>query len=259
MARHVVKITFLLITGLITTGLLTFMLVSDGWIGINRQKLNVVEKKFETQFQIYSGQKANEDPNEEQIKSTTQTSFISANTKINKLTRSTSTTTTTTTTKTTSTVTVSTKTIAKASTKINDHDLDNNDNHETDQDVEENDETETGNHDDENLDYEQEDTSNNNKRLKRSSDNEVVDYVYLTKLWPFVKYKSLYSECIEYKKLNLKISSSFLNQPNKELLIGTINYGKLLDKRANESLLVCDAKAGMIKCLLTQTCVHGKL
>ena len=254
MARHVVKITFLLLTGLVTAGLLSFMLVSDGWIGINRQKLNEVEKKFETQFQIYSGQKAN-DPKEE-IKSTTQASFISANTKINKLTKFTSTTTTTTTT-TTSTVTVSTKAIAKATTKINDHDLDNHE-HETDQDVEENDETETGNHDDENLDYEQEETSNNNKRLKRS-DNEVVDYVYLTKLWPFVKYKSLYSECIEYKKLNLKISSSFLNQPNKELLIGTINYGKLLDKRVNESLLLCDAKAGMIKCLLTQTCVHGKL
>ncbi len=258
MARHVVKITFLLMTGLITAGLLSFMLVSDGWIGINRQKLSEVEKKFETQFQIYSGQKAN---NQEETKPTTQTSFISVNTKINKITRSTSTSTTTTTTPmTTTTVTVSTKTHFKSSTKMNDHDSENHD-HDAEQEVEENDESEAGNHDDENLDYEQEDSSsssNNNKRLKRS-DNEVVDYVYLTKLWPLVKYKSLYSECIEYKKLNLKISSSFLIQPNKEFFIGTINYGKLLDKRANESLLLCDAKVGMIKCLLSQSCVHGKL
>jgi len=81
----------------------------------------------------------------------------------------------------------------------------------------------------------------------------------LTKLWPFVKYKSLYSECIEYRKLNLKISAAFLNQPNKEPVIGTINYGKFLNKLSNDSKNNCDSKTGMIQCLLTQDCVHGKM
>lgn len=81
----------------------------------------------------------------------------------------------------------------------------------------------------------------------------------MTRLWPLVKYKSLYSECVEYRKIHLKISSAFLNQPNKEPLLGTIHYGRLMSKINNSSKLNCDTQPGMIKCLLTQECVQGRL
>ena len=232
MARHVVKIAFMLLSGLIIASLLSFMLISDQWIKINTEKLNDLEKKLETDFQLFTG------PTVDQVKQTTtaQPNLISANVKLNRLT------------KTTTTLTTTVKTTTQTTTAESEHD------NLTDQDGEEQEDTDQNADDSENLDYEQESDAKRHKR----SDEQVVDYVYLTKLWPFVKYKSLYSECIEYKKVNLKISSAFLTQPNKEPLLGTVSYGKLINQLTNNSQIHCE-KPGMIKCLVSQQCVQGKL
>lgn len=80
------------------------------------------------------------------------------------------------------------------------------------------------------------------------------NYVYITKLWPFRKYKSLYSDCVEYKKLNLRLSVSYLTSSHKEPIIGDIHYYEN-NITSQES---CNEKSGNIKCLFTQQCRSGK-
>lgn len=100
------------------------------------------------------------------------------------------------------------------------------------------------------------DETNANKN-KRSA--KVVEYVYVNKLWPLVKYKSLYSECIEYKEFPLKISTAYLVQSKKEPLIGRIDYGKHLNELLKAERINTDmCEPGMIRCVLSQECVKGK-
>jgi hypothetical protein len=97
----------------------------------------------------------------------------------------------------------------------------------------------------------------------------VKDYVYITKQWPLIKFKSLYSECIEYNEFKLRISSAYLVQPKKEPIVGQINYGShlntmaLMQRKAHENsegeeddMDACDV--GMVKCILSQECMPGK-
>lgn len=80
------------------------------------------------------------------------------------------------------------------------------------------------------------------------------NYVYITKLWPLTKSKSLYSDCLEYKELKLKLSVSYLTSDNKkEPIIGNIHY---FENQSSETR--CDEKSGMIKCLFTDKCRIGK-
>ncbi len=90
----------------------------------------------------------------------------------------------------------------------------------------------------------------------------VIDYVYILKLWPLVKFKGLYSECIEYKEFPMRVSTAYLVQAKKEPLFGSINYGRQL----NEALLAQQTRAdssecgqGKIRCLLSRQCVDGSL
>jgi len=89
----------------------------------------------------------------------------------------------------------------------------------------------------------------------------VVDYVYVMRMWPLIKYKSLYAECIEYKELPLKVSAAYLLQSKKEPISGAINYGPHLNKMLKEgrasSVSICDQ--GEIQCVLSQECVRGTL
>ena len=103
---------------------------------------------------------------------------------------------------------------------------------------------------DDSADYE---TNEGANRLKRSE--PVVDYVFIRRLWPLVKYKSLYSECVEYQSLPLKISAAFLTLPNKEPLVGGVDYGKVTQRSTGRQ---CEANKGMVRCLLSQQCVYGK-
>ena len=171
MARHIVKTTFLLISCLITAGLLSFMLISDTWISINIQKLDLIEKKFENEFQIFTGQK--------KLEEITQPSVLS-NFKSNKIIKTTPQTTVITVKSTTSAATTIPTTTSKASiTNFNENDQDTNhdggaelENEETDESdsTNNNNNNNNNNHDDsDNLDYEQEESSNN-KRLKRADE-----------------------------------------------------------------------------------------
>jgi len=101
------------------------------------------------------------------------------------------------------------------------------------------------------------------KRKKRSSSSgrsQKNDFVFITKLWPMIKSKSLYSECIRYEKLTLRMSLSYLNLSNKEPIVGTIYYGNALTNRSgfgnNEQ---CTGRVGMISCLLSNECVQGTM
>lgn len=86
------------------------------------------------------------------------------------------------------------------------------------------------------------------------------DYVYITKLWPFTTAKSLFSECTKYEKLTLKISIAYLNQANKEPIVGHIHYGNNILNRhhsTTSSATSCNGKIGMTRCIMTDECVTG--
>jgi hypothetical protein len=102
----------------------------------------------------------------------------------------------------------------------------------------------------EEYDYEEESTATRNKRQVLGK-----NYVYVTKLWPFVKYKTLYSESIQYHKLRLKLSVSYLTNERKEPLIGKIDY---LENFSSVNANECDEKNGKIMCLMSRSCVTGK-
>ena len=89
--------------------------------------------------------------------------------------------------------------------------------------------------------------------------------MYIIKFWPLLKFKSLFSECIEYKEFPMKISTAYLAQSKKEPLFGTINYGKhfnavLREEHArSKSDVDATCEVGRIKCVLSQECVKGNL
>ncbi|CAF0793214.1 unnamed protein product [Brachionus calyciflorus] len=94
----------------------------------------------------------------------------------------------------------------------------------------------------------------NTKKLGNKQDLEYPNYVYITKLWPFRSSKSLYSECLQYHELKLKLSVSYLQMEKKEPLVGTIHY---FNKKNNDRI-ICDEKSGMIKCVFNGQCRQGK-
>jgi len=107
-------------------------------------------------------------------------------------------------------------------------------------------------------DYSDDESDTHTKTKTRRDLSSRIDIVYLTKLWPLVKYKSLYSECVEYKEFHLKLSTAYLGQSKKEPLIGKLNYGSHLNSlvqayRSDQS----DCQPGTIKCLFSQGCVSG--
>ena len=255
----------LLVPSLLTLGLLGFSLFSDYWIKIKDVQLEQVQFKYENNFNIFngggvarlSGGAAEKGNGSSVVLMTTTTSTPRPVTRQ----RSTSTTTTSTT---TTTTTVRSTTQAE----YNDDGLTSDD---TTYDNDEYRDKDPVNPNDYELNT-QDDFKR--KKLKRQVMAAVppppppqtpVSFVYITKLWPFTKYKSLYSECIEYKKMHLKLSTSYLNQINKAPIIGPINYGpyltyvkgQLMEDARGENKQ-CDNKIGYIKCVLNQQCVPGK-
>ena len=109
------------------------------------------------------------------------------------------------------------------------------------------------------LNYDAENIDQDMKKLRKkrsSSSSTSKEFVYVTKLWPMIKSKSLYSECIRYEKLTLRMSMSYLNLSNKEPIVGTIHYGNGLLNASSET---CTGKVGMISCLLSNECVQGTM
>jgi hypothetical protein len=101
------------------------------------------------------------------------------------------------------------------------------------------------------LDEQQQATSNNQHHR--------IDYIYVTKLWPLVKSKSLYSDCVEYHKLRLKLSLGYLTLDKKEPIGGQLHYYDNAAYFTDEQNPAgsCQKKA-MIYCNFTKTCKQGK-
>lgn len=220
-SRNLFKSLFLLIITLVTIGLLTFCLVSDWWIQVNEKKLEEIQLKFENDYTRFNGQQQATNLNEFEPNIYVPDDDVFTPKDNQVFTTSTTTTTTTTTTQETTTMNL--------------------------YDYGQYDYSESG------YDYSESANSYKNKRNAK-----VVDYVYVRKLWPLTKYKSLYSECIEYKEFPLKISAAYLVQSKKEPIIGEINYGYQLNSvlRAERTgVAACDQ--GEIRCVLSQECVRG--
>lgn len=112
----------------------------------------------------------------------------------------------------------------------------------------------------ENYEYGNDYSASDNKKFKRSDTQTVVDYVYIMQLWPLIKFKSFYSECIEYKEFPMKISTAYLVQTKKEPLFGVIDYGRHLNEllRTEQAKPASDqCEYGKIRCVLSQQCVQG--
>ena len=84
-----------------------------------------------------------------------------------------------------------------------------------------------------------------------------INYFYIEKLWPFTTRFGLYSKCVEYKRLYLKLSNSFITT-NKNSIIKSslIHYPKYIISNSNQSK-PCDS-ANQVRCYYNNQCVVGK-
>lgn len=232
MARHGFKATLLLIPSLTTLGLLVYCLFSDTWIGINHERLHNITVLYENQYQIATGR------------------MIPPPSSLNRPTVKPISTTSSTTT-TTATTTTDSESIYDTDDET--HAADETTDGGATQHTAETEEVSEGGSSDE--DYETEAVTNEKSRKKRQFRQR--DYVYVTKLWPFIKYKGLYSECVQYFRLRMRISKSYLIMENKEPVVGMIDYLDSINN-ASRASLGCNEKAGQIACLLSRKCVNGR-
>lgn len=86
-----------------------------------------------------------------------------------------------------------------------------------------------------------------------------IDYIYIEKLWPFIKRDGLYSRCLQYRKLYLKLSHNFLiTQKISTIKSSKINYPKYIIKNKElEPQSSCE-QPDHIRCYSNNECVRGK-
>lgn len=85
-----------------------------------------------------------------------------------------------------------------------------------------------------------------------------LDYVYVSWLWPLVKRKSLFSRCVEYVPLPLRLSVAYLMRAQKEPIAGQIHYGPGLMAKVGDSSTACPGQIGKTRCLFSGQCVPGE-
>jgi hypothetical protein len=97
----------------------------------------------------------------------------------------------------------------------------------------------------------------NYEKLKQDEGQKNIDYFYIEKLWPFQKRFGIYSKCVEYKKLYLKVSNDFLTK-NKISTIKSsiINYPKYI--MFNKNVTTPCESADEVRCFYNGQCVKGK-
>ena len=224
MARHGLKATLLLIPSLATVVLLLYCMLSDTWIQIHTERLHNISILYENEFNVLKGNGLAAD-NTQQRAQTNRPN-------IEMLTKSTAST----------TVTVPSTTVTSGSVTESDNVYETEEQGQAD---------EAGS--EEYVDAGEIKEEEKPARAKRQTK---TSFVFIKKLWPFSKFKGLYSECVSYTPLRLKISRSFLNMENKEPIVGSIDYMGNLNAARNA--VDCDEKAGKISCLLSKKCVTGK-
>lgn len=244
-SQHLFKSLFLLAITLISIGLLTVCLVSDWWIQVDRARLQAVEQQYQAEYVRFKstaedaqvGQVGNFNQEVSQFVPPSPTLDSSDLHQWDDVPDVVYTTTTA------PTVTTTTTTTTKGTTTTSEY-------------------GDYGMYDYNGYDDPFAEKDNQKKKIKRRRGaHKVVDYVYVMRMWPLVKFKSLYAECIEYKELPLKVSAAYLLQSKKEPVTGAINYGPHLNsmlkqgRASNAADQICDQ--GEIQCVLSQECVRG--
>ena len=245
MAGNLCKVVVLLLPATITVGLLSFCLISDWWINIDEVKLGSFKASQESAFQAYlRGERLPAESSGSSSPTTATTTTATPTTKPEKKPTATAATTTTTT----------TRKAAFPDDPVDDYDANSsNDNVYDDAAKQGGAGVSTVGE----ASYDDDEDQDDVKKIKKRETRD-TDHVYVTKLWPLVKSKSLYSECVRYEKLTLKLSLQYLSMENKEPIAGTIHYGHLLNasRQVNEP---CKGKIGTISCLLNNECVQGTM
>lgn len=219
--QNLFKTIFLILVTLTTIGLLSFCLISGWWIKIDEKKLQETWIRYQEDYATFNGGLKQGVNEKSRNKEDLTTTTLKS---------------------------ITTTSIAN-STSVNLLDT---------------------NYDYANYDYSNYDTNyldsdtpkTDSDSLKPSKrDTKQVDYVYIVKRWPLTKFKSLYSECIEYREFPLKISTAYLVQSKKEPIIGQINYGQQLNAllKSSREINTMNGKCGVgqIRCVLSQECVQG--
>lgn len=281
MAKYTGKIVLLLIPCLITTCLLTYCLISDSWVSIDETRLKNITELYQQEFDAFNqslfGTRAAATPRvvlkaahvpDEMIKVTTTTTTASSSSTPNKtpndivhgadytdedyteeneemnylkkrLKRN---------------VKGENLFKAKSKTKILPDDEDDDHDPELDSDVDPTEE------DAQTTAAEIDQQQQQHHPMGPGLSPDRIDYIYVTKLWPFVKYKSLYSECVEYHKIKLKMSLSYLTTEKKEPIVGDLHYydNTAYFPNINDDSPATCAKKSMIYCSFTKTCKYGK-
>lgn len=234
-SQHLFKSLFLLAITLISIGLLTVCLVSDWWIQVDQARLQAVEQQYQAEYVRYKStmdEQSSEVGNfDQEVKQFVPPSPSLDSGLDNQRWDDVKPETTTEGTTRAAPTTTMTTTTSEYEYGLYDY-----------------------------AGYDDPFSEDNHKKIKRRSAPRVVDYVYVMRMWPLVKFKSLYAECIEYKELPLKVSAAYLLQSKKEPVAGAINYGPHLNDmlkqgRSSRGGQICDQ--GEIQCVLSQECVRG--
>ena len=85
-----------------------------------------------------------------------------------------------------------------------------------------------------------------------------IEWFYIEKLWPLTKRFGLYSKCVEYKKIYLKLSNNFITT-NKNSIIKSslIHYPDYIISNKNENK-PCGGDDNQVRCFYNNECVVGK-
>lgn len=255
MAKHFLKLIVLLIPSLATVTLLFYCLFSDTWIQINQGRLHNMTVLYENEYHEITGRGDQAliaknmhiiNARREQLQRSRSSSVDIVNYRQHSTSVIPASTTTTTVVESTTTTSTLSSVVSTTTEVIGENVYET----ETEQSGEE----ETGGEEyvDTDSTVQEENLKRNRRGLSRPN-----NFVYVTKLWPFVKLKSLYSECVEYHRLRLKMSTAYLTLERKEPIVGVIDYidGSL---REGEHDSACDEKSGKIQCLFSKKCVTGK-
>lgn len=263
MGRNVGKVIILIIPCLTTLCLLSYCLYSQSWIQLDSTRLNSLTASNEHDFHLYANKNNNNQttPQLIEVGSLVGKTLISPPSDTTSITAAQKTTPTPTTTlpTTTSTTTSSTNSL----------DVDYTD--EDYQDVSGDDVAEGGGHAKRRRDTITDNLFNNGgvkvKKVKNSHEKEMMggggkkygEFVFVTKLWPLIKMKSLYSECVEYRVMRLKMSVGYLVAEKKEPIVGELHYfdDGLFDNWAVDAD-ECAQKPGNVFCRFTKSCKKGK-
>lgn len=248
MGRNTGKVVLLTIPCMATLGLLIYCLISQQWVEVDEQRLASITETFEREFVAYE--------NRTRWPSSSRVGPLVGKSSSNERTTTPTTTTTTTTTETTTTTTVASTAGTAADPDYTAEDYEDDENQDENGAVQRKRDLSSSSA---NLFERRTLKGKPGHAMEITSVKKHGDFVYVTQLWPLVKRKSVYSECIEYVRLKLKMSRSYLIAERKAPIVGHIHYydDGTFDRDAADSI-ECASRPGTVFCQFTKTCKKGK-